>query len=67
MRKERARDIKRESKILNVQKRYKYVNYEMFLLKIKYNKEYVHYETFLIKIKFCSICVLLSIQTNHVS
>ena len=43
MRKERARDIKRESKILNVQKRYKYVNNEKFLLKIKYNKEYVHY------------------------
>ena len=43
MRKERARDIKRESKISNVQKRYKYVNYETLLRKIKCNKEYVHY------------------------
>ena len=45
MRKERARDIKWEYKILNVQKRYKYyVPYERIAFaKIKYNKEYVHY------------------------
>ena len=57
MRKERARDIKWEYKILNVQKRYKYyVHYERIAFaKIKYNKEYVHYGVTIDSLIICKL------------